>query len=358
MRYVGVTTSEGPAASTRSRQIMRRHPLDFIQVSYSAVERDVEARILPLARDRGIAVVINRPFREGALIRAMKRRPLPAWASEADCANWAEFLLKFIVSHPAVVCAIPATTSVDHVRENMGACYGRLPDEPMRRRMAAHVEQFRLRCPSGGRTRYRISCSFRRAPTTDSSGSTTPTSGRRRSSTLALGVAVVGLLRHPRAGQGRIVAAILAGCWLWVAWAFHWRHYATINWAGDLFRRSLRARGASSHRIGVVRNDLAFGSTSSASHRDRLRPSSSSRLPCSRSSVPSSGEDGCKSETFGAAPDPTAVATLGFLLAARRTRGVDGCGSIPILWCALSGAVLWTMDSPDAFVVPAAALRR
>ena len=121
---------------------MRRHPLDFIQVSYSAVERDVEARILPLARDRGIAVVINRPFREGALIRAMKRRPLPAWASEADCANWAEFLLKFIVSHPAVVCAIPATTSVDHVRENMGACYGRLPDEPMRRRMAAHVEQF------------------------------------------------------------------------------------------------------------------------------------------------------------------------------------------------------------------------
>jgi diketogulonate reductase-like aldo/keto reductase len=108
---------------------------------YSAVERDVEARILPLARDRGIAVVINRPFREGPLIRSVKRQPLPAWAAEADCANWAEFLLKFIVSHPAVVCAIPATTSVAHVRENMGACYGRVPDEPMRRRMAAHVEQ-------------------------------------------------------------------------------------------------------------------------------------------------------------------------------------------------------------------------
>lgn len=141
IRYVGVTTSEG-RRHAEIEEIMRRQPLDFVQVSYSAAERDVEARILPLARERGIAVVINRPFREGALIRAMKRQPLPPWASEADCASWAEFLLKFIVSHPAVVCAIPATTSVAHVRENMGACVGRLPDEAMRRRMAAYVEQF------------------------------------------------------------------------------------------------------------------------------------------------------------------------------------------------------------------------
>ena len=140
VRYVGVTTSEDRRLE-EIETVMRGHALDFIQVSYSAVERRVEARILPLARDRGIAVVINRPFREGALIRAMKRHPLPSWASEADCANWAEFLLKFIVSHPGVTCAIPATTRVDHVRENMGACYGRLPDEPMRRRMSAYVEQ-------------------------------------------------------------------------------------------------------------------------------------------------------------------------------------------------------------------------
>jgi diketogulonate reductase-like aldo/keto reductase len=135
-----VTTSEG-RRHREIEEIMRRQPLDFVQVSYSAVERDVEARILPLARDRGIAVVINRPFREGTLIRSVKRQPLPSWAAEADCANWAEFLLKFIVSHPAVLCAIPATTSVAHVRENMGACLGNLPDEAMRRRMAAHVEQ-------------------------------------------------------------------------------------------------------------------------------------------------------------------------------------------------------------------------
>ena len=140
IRYVGVTTSEG-RRHREIEEIMRRQPLDFVQVSYSAVEREVEARILPLARERGIAVVINRPFREGALIRSVKRRPLPSWAADADCANWAEFLLKFIVSHPAVVCAIPATTSVAHVRENMGACLGRLPDEAMRRRMAAYVEQ-------------------------------------------------------------------------------------------------------------------------------------------------------------------------------------------------------------------------
>ena len=140
IRYVGITTSEG-RRHREVEQIMSSQPLDFVQVSYSAVERDVEARILPLARDRGIGVIVNRPFREGALIKSVKRHPLPAWASEMDCASWAEFLLKFIVSHPAIACAIPATTSVAHVRENMGAAYGRLPDEPMRRRMAAHVEQ-------------------------------------------------------------------------------------------------------------------------------------------------------------------------------------------------------------------------
>ncbi len=140
IRYVGVTTSEG-RRHREVEQIMASQPLDFVQISYSAVERDAEARILPLARDRSIGVIVNRPFREGTLIRSVKRHRLPAWASEIDCANWAEFLLKFIVSHPAVTCAIPATTSITHVRENMGAAHGRLPDEPMRRRMAAHVEQ-------------------------------------------------------------------------------------------------------------------------------------------------------------------------------------------------------------------------
>jgi diketogulonate reductase-like aldo/keto reductase len=140
VRYIGITTSEG-RRHRDFEEIMRRQPLDFVQVTYNVLDREVERRILPLARDRNIAVIINRPFREGALIDHVKRHPLPAFAAEIDCANWAQLLLKFIVSHPAVTCAIPATTRVDHVRENIGASYGRLPDAAMRARIAAHVEK-------------------------------------------------------------------------------------------------------------------------------------------------------------------------------------------------------------------------
>jgi diketogulonate reductase-like aldo/keto reductase len=139
VRYVGVTTSEGRRHDEVER-IMRGQPIDFVQVTYNAVDREAENRILPLARERKIAVLANRPFRQGALVRSVARHPLPAWAREIDCASWAQVLLKFIVSHPAVTCAIPATSRVDHVRENLGASYGRLPDEAMRRRIAAHVQ--------------------------------------------------------------------------------------------------------------------------------------------------------------------------------------------------------------------------
>jgi diketogulonate reductase-like aldo/keto reductase len=140
VRYVGITTSEG-RRHHEIEEIMRRQRIDFVQITYNVLDREVESRILPLAQDRGIGVIVNRPYREGPLIRSVKRHPLPAWAAEIDCADWAQFLLKFIVAHPAVTCVIPATTSVAHVRENMGAAYGRLPDEAMRRRMAAHVER-------------------------------------------------------------------------------------------------------------------------------------------------------------------------------------------------------------------------
>jgi diketogulonate reductase-like aldo/keto reductase len=140
LRYIGITTSEG-RRHREVEQVMRTQPLDFIQVTYNVLDREVEDRILPLARERGIGVIVNRPFREGELIRRMARHPLPAWAAEIACANWAQVLLKFIVSHPAVTCAIPATTRADHVRENMGAAHGRLPDASMRSRMVAHVEK-------------------------------------------------------------------------------------------------------------------------------------------------------------------------------------------------------------------------
>lgn len=139
LRYVGITTSDGRRHG-EMEQIMRSHRIDFVQFSYNLLDREAEARLLPLARERGMAVLVNRPFRQGALLRQLQRHPLPAWAREIDCVNWAQFALKFIVSHPAVTCAIPATSDVAHVRENMGAAFGRMPDEAFRRRMAAHVQ--------------------------------------------------------------------------------------------------------------------------------------------------------------------------------------------------------------------------
>src|SRR5262249_51861512 len=109
LRYVGITTSEG-RRHRDFEQIMRAHPLDFVQFTYNVLDREAEGRLLPLARDRGMAVIINRPFREGELTRKLQRVPLPGWASEIGCTSWAQVLLKFIVSHPAVTCAIPATT--------------------------------------------------------------------------------------------------------------------------------------------------------------------------------------------------------------------------------------------------------
>lgn len=138
LRYVGITTSEG-RRHQEVEQIMRSQPIDFVQLTYNILDREAEARLLPLARERGIAVIANRPFRQGELIRKVERHPLPPMAAEIDCANWAQFLLKFIVSHPAITCAIPATTSVAHVRQNMSAALGRMPDEAMRRSMIAHV---------------------------------------------------------------------------------------------------------------------------------------------------------------------------------------------------------------------------
>ena len=138
LRYVGITTSEG-RRHTEFERIMRSQPLDFVQLSYNVVDREVERTLLPLARERGIAVIVNRPFQEGALLKQLQRHRLPDFAREIGCASWAQFALKFVVSHPAATCAIPATSQVTHVRENMAAGTGPMPDEAMRARMAAHV---------------------------------------------------------------------------------------------------------------------------------------------------------------------------------------------------------------------------
>ena len=138
IRHVGITTSEGRRHAEIER-VMRTRPIDFVQVTYNLLDREVEQRILPLAQERGIAVLANRPFREGALLRALARHRVPGWAAEIDCDGWAQAALKFVVSHPAVTCAIPATSRVDHVRQNVGAMRGRMPDAALRERMAREV---------------------------------------------------------------------------------------------------------------------------------------------------------------------------------------------------------------------------
>ena len=137
IRYVGITTSHGRRHQAIERALSTGH-FDFVQFTYNIRDREAEARLLPLAAERGIAVIVNRPFRRGALFRYVRRRQLPGWAADIGCRTWAQYLLKFVVSHPAVTCVIPATSRVDHMGENMGAGTGMLPDEQLRQRMATH----------------------------------------------------------------------------------------------------------------------------------------------------------------------------------------------------------------------------
>jgi diketogulonate reductase-like aldo/keto reductase len=119
---------------------MQNQPLDFVQFSYNIRDRVAEQRLLPIAQEKGIATLINRPYQRGSLFRLVKGEPLPEWAAEIDCASWGQFFLKFIASHPAVTCIIPATSKLKHMVDNMAAGYGRLPDERTRQRMIEHLE--------------------------------------------------------------------------------------------------------------------------------------------------------------------------------------------------------------------------
>ena len=134
IRYIGVTTSHG-RYHARLAHIMRTEPLDFVQLTYNIENREVEDQLLPLAADRGIATIINRPYGGGGLFRRARGRALPEWSAGFDCKSWGQFFLKFVVSHPAVTCAIPATSKVEHMKDNMAAGFGTLPDAAMRKRM-------------------------------------------------------------------------------------------------------------------------------------------------------------------------------------------------------------------------------
>lgn len=139
--YIGITTSHG-RRHDEVEQIMNSEDIDFVQLTYNITEREAENRLLPLAAEKGIAVIANRPYNGGSLIKNLKRRakPLPGWAAEWGCTSWAEFLLKFIVSHPAVSCAIPATTRIEHLQENMRAGLNPMPSAATRKQMARFIE--------------------------------------------------------------------------------------------------------------------------------------------------------------------------------------------------------------------------
>jgi aryl-alcohol dehydrogenase-like predicted oxidoreductase len=136
IRYTGITYSEPQGFAEIERHMKLQHP-DFVQINYSIVDRGAAQRILPLAQELRMGVIINRPFGSGGVIRAVLGKPLPPWAAEFDCHSWAQFLLKWVVSHPAVTCVIPATNNPQHLEDNMGAGFGRLPDAKTRQRMAA-----------------------------------------------------------------------------------------------------------------------------------------------------------------------------------------------------------------------------
>ena len=140
-RYIGVTVSSN-GQHDDFEAVMRSEPLDFVQINYSVMEPGAEDRLLPLAQDLGMAVLINRPFMNGSYFGRVSGRTLPDWAAEFDCATWAQFSLKYILAHPAVTCALTETTNPEHMADNIGAGFGRLPDEATKRRMRELVRDF------------------------------------------------------------------------------------------------------------------------------------------------------------------------------------------------------------------------
>lgn len=140
IRYTGITHYHS-GAYDQLESILKTKAFDFVQFNYSISEREAEDRILPLAQDTGTAVIINRPFAQASLFSRVRGKEVPPWAAEFDCKSWGQFFLKYILSHPAVTCVIPATSKPHHLTDNMTAGIGRLPDAAMRRRMIAHMDK-------------------------------------------------------------------------------------------------------------------------------------------------------------------------------------------------------------------------
>lgn len=141
-RYIGVTVSRYDLYDRLEKFLGKETP-DFIQVNYSITERRAEERLLPMARDMGLGVLINRPFMNGAYFRKLEGRPLPEWAADFDCESWAQFSLKYILAHPTITCVLTETSNPNHMAENAASSLGRMPDESLRARMREYIDQVR-----------------------------------------------------------------------------------------------------------------------------------------------------------------------------------------------------------------------
>lgn len=139
LRYIGITTSHGRFHAELS-DILAKQDIDFVQLTYNIANHEVEDPLLSIAQDKGIAVIVNRPYQRGSLFRHVKGKALPAWAQEFDCHSWGQYFLKYVVSHPAITCAIPATSKVKHMKDNMQAGLGRLPTAKQRVKMLKHFK--------------------------------------------------------------------------------------------------------------------------------------------------------------------------------------------------------------------------
>jgi diketogulonate reductase-like aldo/keto reductase len=139
IRYLGITHYTESAYS-KIEDILKNNPIDFLQINYSMLSRTAEERLFPLAKEKGVAIIINQPFEEGALFQRVKGKALPAWASEFDCNSWGQFFLKFILSNSAVTCVIPGTSKPHHMADNAGAGFGKLPDENQRQQMLRFID--------------------------------------------------------------------------------------------------------------------------------------------------------------------------------------------------------------------------
>ncbi len=257
MRYVGITTSEGRRHDLLE-QIMRNEPIDFVQFSYNVVDREAEARLLPLAAERGIAVIVNRPFRQGALTRPARARDrCPNGRPNSARRAGLNSCLKFILAHPAVTVAIPATTRVDHVRENLSAAAGPMPDAAVRERMArpyagALMSEWWTYRPEDFPAVFaaRLLADVRVAQCRALAAASAHARRRPRHHRCSS--------RGNRAPQARWLALILAILWVFVGWSFLWNRYATINWAVAYVAPAFALEALLLLVIGSLLNGLAF----------------------------------------------------------------------------------------------------